>query len=214
MWGGPFLLRAHLLASRRPSLHRCRKLSASQARRRVTSMGLSPSTSCASHPSAARRAARNSSPLRTPICGGGERLTKKHVHEANSRQRWTCADDSAAFLRRIGNYAAPTKVRQTQGTMCPSFPLACYTRDENKSMTCWLRRRHTCSERRPDIRPSSRRSTRACVPPSCSVLAKLGSRPPPLHRRRTMLAAQTRHEQSNLQTVGRHRRRSCSAVVT
>ena len=57
------------LASVRPSRHRCFQPSASQARRSVTSMGRSPRTSCALHSSAARRAARNSSPLRTPICG-------------------------------------------------------------------------------------------------------------------------------------------------
>ena len=68
---GKLQLCSHLLTSRRPSLKRCRRLRASQARRRVTSMGRSPSTSCASHASAARRAARNSSPLRTPICGHG-----------------------------------------------------------------------------------------------------------------------------------------------
>ena len=40
----------------------------------------------------------------------------------------------------------------------------------------------TCSDRRPDMRLSSTRSSSACVPPNCSVRAKLGSRPPPLNQ--------------------------------
>ena len=204
--------RAHLLASRRPSRQRCRRLRASQARRSVTSMGRSPSTSCASHPSAARRAARNSSPLRTPICSGRNSSPRRACVKRASHRRRNVVELSPAMTVVRKQRCAMMFVTD-EGRSGPDLSLFhVRSGSTDQHMFYMLRRRHTCSERRPDMRPSTRRRTSACVPPSCSVLAKLWSRPPPLHCGRTLVAWAC-HEQSSRNLVGGNRHRSCCVVT-